>query len=60
MNEWIDTELAENQLHDLRHTKRLAHLLARLSEQAASRVSRRPATGGQRRWLPIDFWIIRG
>ena len=38
MNEWIDTELAENQLHDLRHTKRLAHLLARLSEQAASSI----------------------
>jgi IS4 transposase len=40
MNEWIETELAENQMHDLRHTKRLAHLLERLSEQAVSSIPR--------------------
>jgi IS4 transposase len=38
MNEWIETELAENQMHDLRHTKRLAYLLERLSEQAVSSI----------------------
>ena len=40
MSEWIETELAESQLHDRRHAKRLAHLLERLSEQAVSRIPR--------------------
>src|SRR5262249_15899840 len=40
MNEWIETELAENQMNDRRHTKRLAHLLERLSEQAVSSIPR--------------------
>src|SRR5215813_3983054 len=40
MSEWIETELAENQMRDLRHTKRLAHLLERLSEQAGSSIPR--------------------
>jgi len=40
MSEWIDTELAESQMHDKRHAKRLAHLLERLSEQAVSSIPR--------------------
>ena len=40
MSEWIATELAESQMHDRRHAKRLAHLLERLSEQAASSIPR--------------------
>jgi len=40
MDEWSDTELAAHQMHDLRHTKRLAHLLERLSKQAVSSIPR--------------------
>src|SRR3989442_1705472 len=40
MSEWIETELAENHMHDLRHAKRLAYLLERLSEQAVSSIPR--------------------
>ena len=40
MSPWIETELAESQMHDVRHAKRLAHLLERLSEQAASSIPR--------------------
>jgi hypothetical protein len=40
MSQWIDTELAENQLHDRRHAKRLANLLERLSAQALSSIPR--------------------
>lgn len=40
MSQWIETELAENEMHDLRHAKRLAHLLERLSEQAVSSIPR--------------------
>jgi hypothetical protein len=40
MSEWIDAELAESQMHDKRHAKRLAHLLERLSEQAVSSIPR--------------------
>src|SRR5262249_43539230 len=40
MSEWIENELAENQMHDLRHAKRLAHLVERLSEQAGSSIPR--------------------
>jgi hypothetical protein len=32
MSEWMETELAEGQLHDRRHAKRLAHLLVDCSE----------------------------
>src|SRR5437867_7163878 len=40
MSPWIETELAESQMHDVRHAKRLAHLLERLSEQAARSLPR--------------------
>jgi IS4 transposase len=40
MSGWIESELAESQLHDRRHAKRLAHLLERLSEQATSSIPR--------------------
>ena len=40
MSQWVETELAESQLHDARHTKRLAQLLERLSEQAVSSIPR--------------------
>jgi len=40
MSEWIEAELAESQMHDKRHAKRLAHLLERLSEQAVSSIPR--------------------
>lgn len=40
MSEWIEAELAESQMHDKRHAKRLAHLLKRLSEQAVSSIPR--------------------
>ena len=33
MSDWIEAELAECQMHDARHTKRLARLLGRLSER---------------------------
>jgi Transposase DNA-binding len=33
MSNWVETELGACQLHDARHTKRLAQLLARLSEK---------------------------
>jgi Transposase DNA-binding/Transposase Tn5 dimerisation domain len=33
MSDWIEVELAECQMHDARHTKRLAQLLGRLSER---------------------------
>src|SRR5262245_3849391 len=33
MSDWVEAELAECQRHDVRHTKRLARLLGRLSEQ---------------------------
>jgi len=32
MSEWVEAEVAEGQMHDVRHTKRLPHLLAQLSE----------------------------
>src|SRR4051812_22672310 len=40
MSQWIETELAESQLHDRRHALRLAHLLERFSEQAVSSIPR--------------------
>jgi hypothetical protein len=40
MSQWIETELAESQMHDRRHAKRLAQLLERLSEQAVSSIPR--------------------
>jgi len=40
MRGWIETELAESQLHDRRHAKRLAHLLERLSAQTVSSIPR--------------------
>jgi hypothetical protein len=40
MNQWIETELAENQRPDRRPAKRLAHLLERWSEQAVSSIPR--------------------
>ena len=40
MREWSDTELAGSQLPDRRHTKRRAHRLERLSEQAVSSIPR--------------------
>jgi hypothetical protein len=33
MSDWIEAELAACQMHDVRHTKRLAQLLGRLSER---------------------------
>jgi Transposase DNA-binding/Transposase DDE domain len=32
-SDWVEAELAECQMHDVRHTKRLARLLGRLSER---------------------------
>jgi len=40
MSEWIKAELAESQMQDLRHVKRLAHLLERFSEQTVSSIPR--------------------
>ena len=40
MSQWVETELAQSQMQDARHTKRLAQLLGRLSEQAASSIPR--------------------
>jgi hypothetical protein len=42
MSDWIETELAEGQRHDVRHTKRLARLLDRLSARPISSI---PAAG---------------
>lgn len=33
MSDWVEAELAECQMHDVRHTKRRGRLLGRLSEQ---------------------------
>ena len=38
MSDWIEAELAECQMHDARHTKRLARLLGRLSERPVSSI----------------------
>jgi Transposase DNA-binding len=38
MGQWIETELAESQVQEERHQKRLAHLLGRLSEQSPSSI----------------------
>jgi transposase-like protein/transposase Tn5 family protein len=38
MSDWIEAELAECQMHDARHTKRLARLLDRLSVRPVSSV----------------------
>jgi hypothetical protein len=59
MSEWIDTELAESQLCDRRHVKRLAHLLERLSEQAVSSIPR-ACHGWAETIAAYRFWIIRG
>src|SRR2546425_2766590 len=40
MSQWAETELAESQMHDARHTKRLTQLLGRLSEQEVSNIPR--------------------
>ena len=40
MSQWVETELAESQMQDARHTKRLAQLLERLSEQPVSSIPR--------------------
>jgi hypothetical protein len=36
MRDWIEAELAECQMHDARHTKRLARLFSRLSARPVS------------------------
>jgi hypothetical protein len=38
MSDWIEAELAACQMHDVRHTKRLARLLGRLSERPVSSI----------------------
>lgn len=40
MSTWVAGEMAESQLHDARHAKRLAALLTRLGEQPVSRIPR--------------------
>lgn len=40
MSEWVAEEMAESQMHDARHAKRLATLLARLGEQPVSSIPR--------------------
>ena len=40
MSQWIETELAESQMQDGRHKKRLAQMLGRLSEQSTSSIPR--------------------
>ena len=52
MSEWIERELAENQRHDLRHTKRLAPLFEQFRAQTvrgpAALSCRVPSTAGTR------------
>jgi hypothetical protein len=38
MSEWVAAEMAERQMHDARHAKRLAALLSRLGEQPVSSI----------------------
>jgi Transposase DNA-binding len=38
MSDWVEAELVECQRHDVRHTKRLARLLGRLSARPVSRI----------------------
>jgi hypothetical protein len=38
MSQWVETELAESQMRDERHRKRLTQLLGRLSAQTESSI----------------------
>src|SRR5215510_6094253 len=38
MDKWVEEEMAESQMHDTRHSKRLAILLSELSEQPVSSI----------------------
>jgi Transposase DNA-binding len=38
MRDWIEAELAECQMHDARHTKRLGRLLDRLSARPVNSI----------------------
>src|ERR687884_488501 len=38
MSNWVEAELAACQMHDVRHTKRLAQLLGRLSERSVTSI----------------------
>jgi Transposase DNA-binding len=38
MSTWVAEEMAESQMHDARHTKRLAKLLSELSERPVSSI----------------------
>src|SRR5262245_47831012 len=38
MDNWVAEEMAESQMHDARHAKRLATLLVRLSEQPVNSI----------------------
>ncbi len=38
MSTWVAEEMAESQMHDARHAKRLATLLTQLSEQPVSSI----------------------
>ena len=40
MSTWVAEEMAESQMHDARHAKRLATLLTQLSEQPVSSIPR--------------------
>jgi Transposase DNA-binding len=40
MNNWVETEMVAGQLHDARHAKRWAQLLARLSEKPVHSIAR--------------------
>ena len=40
MSTWVAEEMAESQMHDGRHAKRLAALLTRLGEQPVSSIPR--------------------
>ena len=40
MSTWVAAEMAESQMHDARHAKRLAALLTRLGEQPVSSIPR--------------------
>jgi transposase-like protein len=58
MSDWIEAELAECQMHDARHTKRLGRLLDRSSARPVNSIRLR-VMAGQRPWLHIAFWTTR-
>jgi hypothetical protein len=64
MNDWVAAELAECEMHDVRHTKRLARLLGRLSEQPVGSIPTACCSGQGKKDTKLSyqrtFFIVIG